>query len=134
MELMKPGTPNGNDEQHEIEATAGLTQPDAASGSADAPVGSTGAEETALNQPPVPPTQEGESGEPNEQDGGEDVRHHLTYMAQGIWKDAEGQHWHREDGKKGCISHKVMPESKLKSRPDLQFMIRYGAIKDVIVK
>lgn len=129
MELMKPGTPN-NGEQHEIEATAGLTQPDPASGTADAPVSSTGAEETALNQPP---TQEDESGKPNEQ-GDEDVRHHLTYMAQGIWKDAEGQHWHREDGKKGCISHKVMPESKLKSRPDLQFMIRYGAIKDVIVK
>lgn len=128
MEFVKPGEQNNN-EQHEIDTTVSQGQPSAAPDAADASVNQPKAEETALNQPPVPPIQESEGDKP-----GEDVRHHLTYMANGIWKDSEGQYWHREDGKKGCISHKVITESQLKSRPDLQFMIRYGAIKDVIVK
>ncbi len=134
FEFNKPGenpttAPVPVEEQHKIDGTEPAIQPDPAPVQTSEPDAIDEAKETALSAPPVSPMQESESGE---QSG--DVMHHLTYLAHGIWNDAEGQYWHREDGKKGCISHKVISTSKLNSRPDLLFMIRYGAIKDVIVQ
>lgn len=136
FEFNKPGenpvptpAPAPVEEQHEIEGAEPAIKPDPAQATVNEPDAIGEAEKTALSTPSASPMQESESGEQ-----GGDVMHHLTYLAQGIWNDAEGQYWHREDGKKGCISHKVMSTSKLNSRPDLLFMIRYGAIKDVIVQ
>lgn len=153
MEFVKLGmigqtdnTGDAADEQHEIKSTEPAIQLDTAPDVPDAFVGSDESGEAALNQSPVPlmPQAEEPSNDKNddENDGDSDtedepaggVRHHLTYLAHGIWKDSAGQCWHREDSKKGCISHKLMSDDELQKRPDIMFMVRYRAIKDVIVK
>lgn len=117
-----------NGEQHEAEGAVGAIQPDPA---ADAPIQPDAveeAEETALDAPPAPPVPEGGS----EQQKPKGVLHHLAYLGNGIWTDAKGKCWCRE--KKGnTVSSVTMPAEELESRPDIKFMIKYGAIKDTIV-
>lgn len=59
--------------------------------------------------------------------------HHLSYIGQGIWKDAEGQNWCREE-KNNCISDKNLTAAELEKRPDLKYMIKYGAMKDIVIE
>lgn len=129
MELMKPGMTEKTVEQHKIDSGEAVNQPDAAINAASAAVDSEEAKETALNEPPAQAQEPTEK--PEQTDG---VKHHLTFLGHGIWTDAVGQYWHRNEGKGGCITHKLMGDAELQARPDIKFMIKYGAIKDVIVE
>lgn len=60
-------------------------------------------------------------------------KHVVIYLAGGIWKDHEEQYWCR-DKKGNCIQAKTFTEDELKARPDIQFMIEYGAMKDTIAE
>jgi hypothetical protein len=60
-------------------------------------------------------------------------KHSIIYLAGGIWKDAKGQFWCR-DKKSNCISSAVFTEEEFAKRSDIQYMIEYGAMKDVIVE
>lgn len=64
---------------------------------------------------------------------GEVRKHSVIYLAGGIWKDTKGQFWCR-DKKPNCISSAVFTEEEFAKRPDIQYMVEYGAMKDVIVE
>lgn len=109
------------EEQHEIEDTEPAIQPDPV---ADAPIQPDvpkEAEETAPDAPPAPPVKAADGD-----------KHMLTYMGNGIWTDQTGKCWCR-DKKANCINHTTMSAKELDARPDIKFMIKYGAIKDTIV-
>lgn len=128
FEFNKPGenpiptpAPAPVEEQHEIEGTEPAIQPDPAPVQSSEPDAIGEAGETALNAPPAPaPATAG------------DKKHHLTYLGNGIWTDANGKTWCRES-KKGCITGMTMTDAELADRPDIKFMVKYGAIKDIIV-
>lgn len=73
------------------------------------------------------------SESPKAEQSGETRKHSIIYLAGGIWKDAKGQFWCR-DKKSNCISSAVFTEEEFAKRPDIQYMIEYGAMKDVIVE
>lgn len=60
-------------------------------------------------------------------------KHSITYLAGGIWKDARGKFWCREE-KKNCVTAETFTDTELNDRPDIQYMIKYGAMRDVIVE
>lgn len=128
FEFNKPGddpatTPVPVEEQHEIESTEPAIQPDHDTAQANEPDAIEEAEKTALNAPPAPAHAPAPAG---------DKKHHLTYLGNGIWTDAKGKTWCRES-RKGCITGMTMTGTELADRPDIMFMVRYGAIKDTIV-
>ena len=75
----------------------------------------------------------GVSESPKAEQGGEARKHSIIYLAGGIWKDAKGQFW-CIDKKPNCISSAVFTEEEFAKRPDIQYMVEYGAMKDVIVE
>ena len=58
-------------------------------------------------------------------------RHSVIYLAGGIWKDAEGVYWCR-DARANCSTSGTFSEEEFEARPDIKYMISYGAMKDVI--
>lgn len=75
----------------------------------------------------------GVSESPKAEQSGETRKHSVIYLAGGIWKDTKGQFWCR-DKKPNCISSAVFTEEEFTGRPDIQYMVEYGAMKDVIVE
>ena len=75
----------------------------------------------------------GVSESPKAEQSGEARKHSVIYLAGGIWKDTKGQFWCR-DKKPNCISSAVFTEEEFAKRPDIQYMVEYGAMKDVIVE
>ena len=75
----------------------------------------------------------GVSESPKAEQSGEARKHSVIYLACGIWKDTKGQFWCR-DKKPNCISSAVFTEEEFAGRPDIQYMVEYGAMKDVIVE
>lgn len=57
--------------------------------------------------------------------------HSLIYLAGGIWTDSNGIAWCREK-KDNCISTISMTDVEYQKRDDIQFMVDYGHIKDII--
>ncbi len=58
-------------------------------------------------------------------------RHSVVYLAGGIWTDATGTCWCR-DHKGNCISSKTFTEEEYMKRTDIQYMVSYGAMKDIV--
>lgn len=58
-------------------------------------------------------------------------RHSVIYLAGGIWKDATGMFWCRDE-RTNCVTSNTFSDEEFASRPDIQYMISYGAMKDVI--
>lgn len=75
----------------------------------------------------------GVSESPKAEQSGEARKHSVIYLAGGIWKDTKGKFWCR-DKKPNCISSAVFTEEEFAERPDIQYMVEYGAMKDVIVE
>ena len=75
----------------------------------------------------------GVSESPKAEQSGEACKHSVIYLAGGIWKDTKGQFWCR-DKKPNCISSAVFTDEEFAKRPDIQYMVEYGAMKDVIIE
>ena len=75
----------------------------------------------------------GVSESPKAKQSGKTRKHSVIYLAGGIWKDAKDKFWCR-DKKPNCISSAVFTEEEFAQRPDIQYMIEYGAMKDVVVE
>lgn len=130
FEFNKPGenpipapAPAPVEEQHEIKGAEPAIQPDPAPVQTSEPDAIEEVKETAPSAPPAPAPAPASAG---------DKKHHLTYLGNGIWTDAKGKTWCRES-RKGCITGMTMTDAELADRPDITFMVRYGAIKDTIV-
>lgn len=117
MELKKPDHKNDT-ESHKIDGPGAAIAPAGVTDAANVSVGHVEAKETSTDQP---------------QSDNKGPQHHLVYIATGVWSDINGQRWCREE-KVGCITHKLMSDAEYKSRPDIVFMVKYGSIKDVLVR
>ena len=61
-----------------------------------------------------------------------EVKHSLVYVANGDWKDKNGVIWCR-DNHRG-ISELVLNDAEYSGRPDIQFVVEYGMMKDIIIR
>jgi hypothetical protein len=57
--------------------------------------------------------------------------HNLMYIAGGIWTDANGVCWCHSD-KENCVSTMSLTDIEYQARGDIQFMVNYGHMKDII--
>ncbi len=61
-----------------------------------------------------------------------EIKHSLVYVANGDWKDKNGVVWCR-DNRHG-ISELVLNDTEYAGRSDIQFVVQYGMMKNIIIR
>lgn len=127
---------NENKKTNEVKDTAPAVAPAPAPTAPTAPVNQPKPDEGVSESPAVAPAAPApEADEQKPEDKSEDKsgkKHSVTYIANGLWTDATGQTWSRDAHGKS-ISHKVFTDAELAERKDIQYMIEYGSMKDLLV-
>lgn len=58
----------------------------------------------------------------------------VSYIGNGVWRDAKGKHWSRNERKDANIlSTRSYNKSEYDEREDLKFMVKYGEMKVSLV-
>lgn len=52
----------------------------------------------------------------------------LAYIGGGIWTDQSGQMWCKDEHR-NCIQTKTFSKKELADRPDIEWMVEYGAMR-----
>lgn len=58
-------------------------------------------------------------------------KHVLTFIGNGVWYDEKNDAWHRDN--ESIPASRTYTDNEYKDRKDLQFMVKYGAMKEQIV-
>lgn len=111
---------NGTQKPDEIKDVTGVTPAQTAPTGVEPPVNQTEPPK-GVSEPPTALATQTASG-----------KHNVIYLANGTWTDREGQKWTRDE-KSGTISHKTFTAEELAKRPDIQYMVAHGAMKDIPV-
>lgn len=94
--------------------------------------------ETPTEAPEIKETAKEESEEPQEQTEkgatSNNKKHVLKYVATGAWIDQEHRTWAKNHENPDIIDTMTISDDEYQSRQDLQFMVSYGAITDVVVE